>query len=346
MKKLTSTSLKPYHTFGLELNAKDIIEANTAEDFLQVWAQNPSEPKLIVGEGSNLLFCEDFEGIVVLNRLKGITVKESGSEWLLHVAGGENWHDLVTWTVEQDMPGLENLALIPGLVGSAPIQNIGAYGVELKAYCDYVDVLLLDNGQIKRLSALECEFGYRDSVFKRHLKDTAIVTGVGFRLPKQWQPVLGYGALSQLQDKEDLTAKDVYDMVCEIRRSKLPDPKVIGNAGSFFKNPVVTKSLGDSLLAAHPNMPCFHVNDAEVKLAAGWLIDQCGLKGHRVGGAAVHKQQALVLTNADKATSLDVITLAQEVVDTVHRQFGVKLEHEVRFIGRTAETHLEAICQR
>ncbi|MGF1770651.1 UDP-N-acetylmuramate dehydrogenase [Enterovibrio makurazakiensis] len=346
MKTLTSTSLKPYHTFGLELNAKKIVEANTVEDFLLVWAQKPSEPKLIVGEGSNLLFCEDFDGTVILNRLKGITVRETKTEWFLHVAGGENWHDLVTWTVENHMPGLENLALIPGLVGSAPIQNIGAYGVELKAHCDYVDVLMLDGGHTDRLSALECEFGYRDSVFKRQLKDKAIVTGVGFRLPKQWQPVLGYGALSQLQDKENLTAKDVYDMVCEIRREKLPDPKKIGNAGSFFKNPAVTKCLADRLLAAHPNMPCFYVNDAEVKLAAGWLIDQCGLKGYRVGGAAVHNQQALVLTNADKATSKDVVTLARQVVDTVHRQFGVNLEHEVRFMGRNAETDLEAACQR
>ncbi|WP_407331916.1 UDP-N-acetylmuramate dehydrogenase [Enterovibrio sp. 27052020O] len=344
MKILTNTSLKPYHTFGLALNAKEIIKAQKADDFLQIWKQKPDEPKLVVGEGSNLLFCEDFAGVVILNCLKGIEVKETSTEWLLHVAGGENWHDLVSWTIEQGMPGLENLALIPGLVGSAPIQNIGAYGVEFKESCDYVDVLMLDSGKTQRLSAKACEFGYRDSIFKRQLKDKAIVIAVGFKLPKQWEPVIGYGALSELNDIESLDAKHVYNKVCQIRRSKLPDPKEIGNAGSFFKNPVVATSLADNLRTEYPNMPSFGVNDSEVKLAAGWLIDQCGLKGHRIGGAAVHSQQALVLTNIGNATATDVLTLAQKVVDTVYDRFGVTLEHEVRFMGRTAETNLEVIC--
>ncbi|OEE63257.1 UDP-N-acetylenolpyruvoylglucosamine reductase [Enterovibrio norvegicus FF-454] len=344
MKILTNTSLKPYHTFGLELNANEIIKAQKSDDFLQIWKQRPDEPKLVVGEGSNLLFCEDFAGVIVLNCLKGIEVQETTNEWLLHVAGGENWHELVTNTVDRGMPGLENLALIPGLVGSAPIQNIGAYGVEFKSNCDYVDVLMLDSGEITRLTAQECEFGYRDSVFKHGLKDKAIVTAVGFKLPKCWKPVVGYGALSELGERDDLTAKDVYNKVCEMRCAKLPDPKEIGNAGSFFKNPVVAKSLADRLLLTHPTMPHFGVSDAEVKLAAGWLIDQCGLKGSCVGGAAVHSQQALVLTNTGKATAKDVLKLAKNVVETVYDRFGVTLEHEVRFMGRTAETNLEAIC--
>ncbi|SKA69902.1 UDP-N-acetylmuramate dehydrogenase [Enterovibrio nigricans] len=346
MKTLPTKSLKPFHTFGLDVDAKEIIEAHSVEDILAIWRDKESEPKLILGEGSNLLFCEDYAGIVILNRLKGIEVEEIVTGWRLHVAGGENWHDLVRWTVEQNIPGLENLALIPGLVGSAPIQNIGAYGVELNDRCEYVDALMLDSGEIVRLTAEECEFGYRDSIFKGRLKNKAMIVAVGLLLPKVWHPVIGYGALNELADKQDLSVLDVFNEVCTIRNEKLPNPKEIGNAGSFFKNPVVSKSQADNLEVHYDKMPRFTVSDDEVKLAAGWLIDQCGLKGCRIGGASVHEKQALVLTNAESATASDVVALAKHVVDTVNAKFGVTLEHEVRFIGASAETTLEAVCQR
>nr|WP_269449289.1 UDP-N-acetylmuramate dehydrogenase [Grimontia celer] len=346
MNILSTTSLKPFHTFGIDVQAKAIIEAQSAEDFIKIWRDRADEPKIVLGEGSNLLFCEDFDGIVILNRLKGIDVEETASHWHLHVAGGENWHHLVKWTVEQGMPGLENLALIPGLVGSAPIQNIGAYGVELNERCEYVDVLMLETGEVIRMGAGACEFGYRDSVFKRELKDKAIILAVGFQLSKAWKPVIGYGALGDLASKDDVSAKEVFDKVCEIRSEKLPDPNLLGNAGSFFKNPVVPKTQIKSLLADNEKIPSFEVSNSEVKLAAGWLIDQCGLKGKSVGGASVHDKQALVLVNSGGATASDVVTLAKEVVDTVQQRFGVLLEHEVRFMGATQETTLEAICQR
>ncbi|AMG30743.1 UDP-N-acetylmuramate dehydrogenase [Grimontia hollisae] len=345
MKTLSNTSLKSFHTFGIDINAKIIVEAQTADDLIRIWHDYANEAKLIVGEGSNLLFCENFDGVVVLNRLKGVEVEETEFDWHLHVAGGENWHQLVRWTIENGMPGLENLALIPGLVGSAPIQNIGAYGVELNERCEYVDVLMLESGEIVRMGAGDCEFGYRDSVFKRELKDKAIIVAVGLKLSKIWVPVIGYGALNDLSHKADLSAKEVFDKVCEIRREKLPDPEILGNAGSFFKNPVVPREQVKALLEQYEKMPSFDVSEREVKLAAGWLIDQCGLKGYCIGDAAVHNKQALVLINKGNATADNVIALAKHVVDTVYARFGVLLEHEVRFMGATAETTLEAICQ-
>lgn len=345
MNILPSTSLKPFHTFGIDVQAKLIIEANSTDDLMQIWRDHAGCPKLLVGEGSNLLFCEDFEGVVVLNRLKGIEIEETATAWRLHVAGGENWHNLVQMTVDNGMAGLENLALIPGLVGSAPIQNIGAYGVELNERCEYVDVLMLDSGEVVRMSADECAFGYRDSVFKRELKDRALIVAVGLQLPKAWSAVIGYGALRDLTECAEISAKDVFNKVCEIRSEKLPNPKLLGNAGSFFKNPVVSKVHADALITQYDEMPSFAVSDNQVKLAAGWLIDQCGLKGHRVGGASVHRHQALVLVNDGNATAHDVVTLASEVVATVEAKFGVRLEHEVRFMGREGETTLEAICQ-
>ncbi len=348
MKAHSNTSLKPFHTFGLDVHAKEIIDAQSTEDFLAIWRDDTYEalPKLIVGEGSNLLFCQDFEGLVVLNRLKGISISETDTHWHLHVAGGENWHELVRWTVEQNMPGLENLALIPGLVGSAPIQNIGAYGVELNDRCEYVDVLHLDTGDIQRLSAHECAFGYRDSIFKQSLKHGYVIVAVGLRLEKAWEPVLGYGALSDLAAQKTVSAQAIFDKVCEIRRAKLPDPYVLGNAGSFFKNPVVAASLGNKIREKYPEMPAYPAGDHQMKLAAGWLIEKAGLKGHKLGGAAVHEKQALVLINTGDASAQDVVQLAKHVVDTVFQSFGVELEHEVRFIGAVEETSLETVCQR
>ncbi|GAB7218087.1 UDP-N-acetylmuramate dehydrogenase [Dickeya oryzae] len=293
-------------------------------------------PTLILGEGSNILFLGDFHGIVLINRLKGIEVDETESEWMLHVGAGENWHQLVEYTLAHQIAGLENLALIPGCVGSAPIQNIGAYGVDLKHVCAYVDVLNLNTGEVNRLNAQECRFGYRDSIFKHEYQNGFAIIAVGLCLSKNWKPILEYGDLTRL-DPTTVTSRDVFDAVCQMRRSKLPDPKVMGNAGSFFKNPVVPSVIAEHILTHYPNAPHYPQPAGDVKLAAGWLIDQCGLKGYQIGQAAVHDKQALVLVNKGGASSDELIALARYVRNQVAAKFDVWLEPEVRFIAARGE---------
>ncbi|OOE82113.1 UDP-N-acetylenolpyruvoylglucosamine reductase [Salinivibrio siamensis] len=343
MKWLSDVSLTPHHTFGLPAHAHAIVEAHTVEDLYAIWqhADDLTLPKLVVGEGSNLLFCQDFQGVVVLNRLAGISVDDEGDHWVLHVGAGESWHNLVAWSIDNGFPGLENLALIPGCVGAAPIQNIGAYGVEFCERCAYVDIVNPLTQQTRRLTRAACQFGYRDSIFKTDAMTGWVITQVGFRLAKTWQPVLKYGALADL-DPERVSAQTIFDAVCAIRQAKLPDPRECGNAGSFFKNPVIDAHQAQTLQTCYPEIPMYFVGEGKKKLAAGWLIDQCGLKGKQVGGARVHPKQALVLTNANHATSQDVIQLAKQVVDEVKARFGVTLHHEVRFMGAKGETSLEA----
>lgn len=344
MKVLHDHGLAHYHTFGIDVNATQIVEAENIDDFIHIWHDSNfnNMPKLVVGHGSNLLFCEDYQGVIILNRIKGITLTETPTNFCLHVGGGEDWHQLVRWCVERNIGGLENLALIPGCVCSSPIQNIGAYGVELKDICQYVDVLNVITQEIKRYDAMSCQFGYRDSIFKHQLKDGHIIVAVGFCLPKEWQPKIAYAPLNQF-DVTTVTIQQVFEAVCEVRKAKLPDPTVIGNAGSFFKNPIISKNTLDELLIDYPALPSYGVDDQHVKLAAGWLIDQCGLKGYQIGGAKVHPQQALVLTNIGTATAQDIISLAQYVVNSVATKFNIVLEHEVRFMAANAETHLTEI---
>lgn len=333
-------SLKPWNTFGIDQSANEIVCAENEQQLLDAWqsAHALNQPVLILGEGSNVLFLESFNGTVIVNRIKGIQVTEQPDAWLLHVGAGENWHQLVQYTLRNNMPGLENLALIPGCVGSSPIQNIGAYGVELKQVCDYVDCIELATGKRSRLTAEMCHFGYRDSIFKHEYQDRFAIVAVGLRLAKQWQPVLSYGDLTRL-DPVTVTPQQVFDAVCHMRTTKLPDPKVNGNAGSFFKNPVVSQDTAQALLAQCPGAPHYTQHDGSVKLAAGWLIDQCQLKGVSVGGAAVHRQQALVLINSSNASSQDVVELAHCVRQKVGEKFAVWLEPEVRFIGAQGEVN-------
>lgn len=339
-------SLKPWNTFGIQRNANEIVRAENAQQLLDAWqnATENGEPVLILGEGSNVLFLEDFAGTVIVNRIMGIKVKEAEDSWHLHVGAGENWHRLVQYTLEKGMPGLENLALIPGCAGSSPIQNIGAYGIELKNVCEYVDCIELATGQALRLSAEQCCFGYRDSIFKHEYQDRYVIVAVGLRLAKAWNPVLTYGDLTRL-DPATVTPKEVFDAVCHMRMTKLPDPKVNGNAGSFFKNPVIGGETAKAFIEAWPMAPHYPQADGSVKLAAGWLIDRCDLKGVTVGGAAVHRQQALVLVNQGNATGSDVVQLAHHVRQRVGEKFNVWLEPEVRFIGRSGEVNaVEAIA--
>ncbi|PJG86174.1 UDP-N-acetylmuramate dehydrogenase [Conservatibacter flavescens] len=335
-------TLQPFHTFSLPAKAKNIVKVTALSALRSQWlaCQQQNEPVLFLGQGSNVLFLDDFHGTVFINHLRGIEHKQDDQFHYLHVQGGENWHGLVEWTLQHGIGGLENLALIPGCVGTAPIQNIGAYGVEFKDVCDYVDIMNLHNGEQFRLNAQACQFGYRESIFKHQYRDGYFIYAVGLKLAKQWSPVLGYGSLSTF-DPNTVTAQQVFDEVCLVRRTKLPDPNILGNAGSFFKNPVVEAKLADALKQDYPNMPYFPQHDGTVKLAAGWLIDQCGLKGFQIGGAAVHQNQALVLVNTGHATGSDVVELAHHVRQCVATKFNVCLQPEVRFIGLRGEIDSE-----
>lgn len=338
-----NANIKPYHTFALSQHCEVLVEVTTIDELMSVYA-NPEWshlPKLILGKGSNVLFTQYYQGVVVINRLLGIEVTQENDDVYLHVMGGEDWPDLVDMAVSQGWSGLENLALIPGCAGSAPIQNIGAYGVEFNNVCQYVEYLDLTSMTIHRLHREQCLFGYRDSIFKHELYGKGIITAVGLKLNKTWSPVLNYGPLQSLGDGCTLT--QVYDLVCQTRLDKLPDPEQIGNAGSFFKNPVISVEHYQTLKQQFPNIVAYPAGDA-MKVAAGWLIDQCGLKGVKVGGAQVHPNQALVLTNVDNATVDDVIQLARKVVDTVNQCYQIRLEHEVRFFGRQNEIYLDDIA--
>lgn len=341
-----SHSLTPYHTFHLPAKANRIVEITTAEMLLAEWqhAQQNQQPVLLLGQGSNVLFLEDFAGTVLINNLKGIQHREDADYHYLTVAGGENWHALVQWTLSKGMAGLENLALIPGCVGSAPIQNIGAYGVEFEKVCDFVEVLNLDSGEIFRLCKAECEFGYRESVFKQQYQHGFAIIAVGLKLPKAWQPVLTYGSLAEL-DPQTVTPQQIFDEVCAVRSSKLPNPDEFGNAGSFFKNPIVEFAKFQQILTRCNDIPHYPQPDGSIKLPAGWLIDQCQLKGFQIGGAAVHTKQALVLINKGNATGQDVLALAKAVRQKVREKFGVEIHPEVRFIGKTGEVDSELLTR-
>ncbi|ANI29571.1 UDP-N-acetylenolpyruvoylglucosamine reductase [Yersinia entomophaga] len=332
--------LKNLNTFALSAYATQVVSVESVSALTAAWneAKASNQPVLLLGKGSNVLFIEDFSGTVLLNRIKGIQCREDDTAWYLHVGAGENWHQLVCYSLQQQMAGLENLALIPGCVGSAPIQNIGAYGVELQKVCEYVDLLDLNTGEVRRLLAEDCAFGYRDSIFKHRYGEGFAIVAVGIKLNKDWKPTLGYGDLTRL-NPSTVTAREIFDSVCAMRRSKLPDPNVTGNAGSFFKNPIVSAEKAAEILRTYPTAPHYPQADNSVKLAAGWLIDQCSLKGHRIGGAAVHQQQALVLINLDDASSQDIVDLASHVRQQVALKFAVWLEPEVRFIAASGEVN-------
>ena len=336
MQILKNHNLKPYTSFGIDAIAEQFVTVTDLDELKQALSQ-PLVPKFILGGGSNVLFCDDFSGLVIQVALRGITVERSDEYIHLHVAAGENWHDFVLWTLEQGYPGLENMGLIPGVVGAAPVQNIGAYGVELKDVCEYVDILDIETLQVKRYLAEHCEFGYRDSIFKQALHGKVVIVNVGLKLARQWQAKTNYGPLAELGD--DLNAMRIFEQVCSTRASKLPDPRQLGNAGSFFKNPVIDKAEFSVLQLEHPQIPHYPAGD-KVKLAAGWLIDQCALKGVQIGGAQVHVNQALVLINTGTAIAADIVALAQHVQSSVFNRFGVKLEHEVRFMDKSGETTL------
>ena len=330
----SGVSLKPYNTFGLPAVARTLVRIASDADVRRV-VDSPElglAPKFILGGGSNIILTRDMPQVVLKVEVRGMrVVEERADAWIVESGAGEDWHELVKYTLDAGCPGLENLALIPGTVGAAPVQNIGAYGVELQDRFDSLDAVDLVTGRSVTIGPQACAFGYRDSVFKHMLTGRSLITRVRFRLPRPWQPVLGY---LELQKKMAETgtphpdAKQVFDWVCAIRHSKLPDPAVIGNAGSFFKNPVVTPEQCRDIIGRDPEIVHYPMPDGSVKLAAGWMIDACGWKGKTVGDAGVYEKQALVLVNRGAAIGSEVMTLALAIQESVYGRFGIRLEHE------------------
>lgn len=333
-----NVNLKSYNTFGVEVYCDYFVEINSIADFKELIPNKiyTSTAKLIIGGGSNLLFTNDFKGLVIKNNLKGKEiVSESDTEVLVKVSAGEVWHEFVLWCIDKNYAGLENLSLIPGCVGASPMQNIGAYGVEIKEVFDQLEAYSVVDGGLKVFTKGECEFGYRESVFKHKYKNQFLIASVTFRLKKN--PVLNtsYGAINtELQNMQitQPSIKDVSNAVINIRQSKLPDPKVTGNAGSFFKNPEVTQAKHHELKKKFDTLVAYSLENGNYKLAAGWLIEQCGLKGFEYKGAAVHTKQALVLINKNNATGADVLDLSGIVIKHVFDKFDVQLEREVNII--------------
>jgi UDP-N-acetylmuramate dehydrogenase len=345
--------LQPFNTFHIVAKAHALVRIRGEADVQAVltdptWA---AARKFVLGGGSNIVLTGDVKPLVLKVEVMGRRlVQETAKAFIVEAGAGENWHDFVTWTLEAGYPGLENMALIPGTVGASPVQNIGAYGVELQDRFDSLDAIDLQTGQVFTLNAAQCAFGYRDSVFKHAsasdavaghqpvgLRDRALILRVRFALPKPWRPVLGYADIEKKMLEHGVsqpTAQQLYDWVCAIRRAKLPNPDVIGNAGSFFKNPTVTPEQCADIIAREPKLVHYVLADGSVKLAAGWLIDACGWRGKSVGQAGVYEKQALVLVNRGTAVEGsgaiggEVMTLAKAIQTSVYERFGIRLETE------------------
>jgi UDP-N-acetylmuramate dehydrogenase len=339
-------SLTALNTFGIAARAERMARIRGEADLQALMRQSGwrTDEVFVLGGGSNIVLTGDIRKLVLKVEVPGRRlVREDARGWLVEAGAGESWHGLVDWTLAQGWPGLENMALIPGTVGAAPVQNIGAYGVELQDRFHSLDAIDLETGQAFTLDAAQCGFGYRDSVFKHTragergfgLAGRALILRVRFWLPKPWKPVLGYLDLERKREETGVFAPDarqIFDWVCEVRRAKLPDPAVIGNAGSFFKNPSVTPEQCADIIGRDPRVVHYPMPDGSIKLAAGWLIDACGWKGKAVGHAGVYEKQALVLVNRGDAehpcTGGEVMTLARAIQTSVYERFGIRLEPE------------------
>ncbi len=348
-----NVALQAFNTFGIVAKAQVLIRLRSVADVLQVVGDPELEalPKFVLGGGSNIVLTGDVRSLVLKVEIMGRSVlQDHPGHALVEAGAGENWHDLVRWTLDQGLPGLENLAMIPGTVGASPVQNIGAYGLELQDRFDSLDAVDLVSGREFSLDAAQCAFRYRDSAFKHRaphgsasvattgmgLADRALITRVRLRLPKPWKPVLGYLDIQRKMAETGITAPEpgqLFDWICEIRSAKLPDPKQIGNAGSFFKNPTVSSEQCADIIAREPRIVHYRLLDGTVKLAAAWLIDACGWKGKSIGNAGVHERQALVLVNRggtkNPVTGGEVMTLAKAIQTSVYERFGIMLEPEL-----------------
>lgn len=328
---LPPSNLRELHTFGLEASADEVVPCKGMKDLAQA-LEVGDRPWLMLGEGSNVVFTEDFRGRVILNRFKGRLAQRDGDGRVrLTLGAGENWDEVVRWTLDEGWGGLENLSLIPGTVGAAPVQNIGAYGVELSDVLSQVRVWDRREGQEQVLSSKRCDLSYRHSIFKEQ-RGRFIITEVELKLPGSWTPRLQYGDLGERVGR-DPSPGEVAAAVVALRKSKLPDPVELGNAGSFFKNPVVTAERAHRLKEDHPDLPSYPIDDAHCKIPAAWLIDRCGFKGRSHGGVRVHPQQALVLTNTGEGKGDELLSLTREILQSVNDSFGIRLEPEVLLMG-------------
>lgn len=338
MNILQNISLKTYNTFGIDAVAKQFVEVNTLEELCVLCAAfNLSDRKLLIlGGGSNILLTGNFDGMVIRMNLKGIkTVKEDDQHVWIKSMAGEVWHDFVLHCIDKNLGGIENLSLIPGCVGAAPMQNIGAYGVELKDSFESLEAVEIATGDVTTFNKDQCNFGYRESIFKQDAKGKYIIASVTLRLNKQPQFNTTYGAIQQTLTERGITelnVKAISDAVIHIRQTKLPDPKVLGNAGSFFKNPEIGNEQFDALKQQYPEIVGYPVGSERTKVAAGWLIEQCGWKGERVGNTGSHKQQALVLVNYGNATGNEIYELAMAIQQSVKDKFGITILPEVNLI--------------
>jgi len=331
-------SLKQYNTFGIAANAAYFSEISNLEQLQETlgYAQKQKLPLMILGGGSNILFTGNYHGLILKNALKGIEAINSQNDVLVKVSAGENWHSFVMYCIENHYCGLENLSLIPGCVGASPMQNIGAYGVEQRDFFYALEAIEIKTGEKHTFYKDDCAFGYRESIFKHELKDKYVIVSVTFKLNKKASLNISYGAIIQELEKMQVQQPDIKDVsnaVINIRRSKLPDPKEIGNAGSFFKNPVVSNDLVDSIKQNYPDLVSYPIDEHSSKLAAGWLIEKAGWKGYKKGDAGVHRLQALVLVNYGDATGQEIFDLSREILQDVFNKFGVQLEREVNIIG-------------
>lgn len=333
-----NTELLPFNTFHVPARAAKLARFRSADELRTLLAHPDLKdlPRLVIGGGSNMLFTRDWPGVVLLNEVEGFDVVEETTDHVVVRSGaGVWWHDFVSHCVRQGWGGIENLSLIPGKVGAAPMQNIGAYGVEIKDTFDHLEALRISDGSVVRFSAAECRFGYRESFFKREGKGQYVILTVAFRLAKHPQLHTHYGSIKHELDKRGITAPTIADVsaaVIHIRQSKLPDPKTLGNAGSFFKNPVVPTETADRIKLGHPDVVAFPTGDGQSKLAAGWLIEQAGWKGFRERTYGVHKDQALVLVNHGGSTGEEIYDLSTRILESVRSKFGVELEREVNII--------------
>ncbi|NND79115.1 MAG: UDP-N-acetylmuramate dehydrogenase [Maribacter sp.] len=337
MKIQKNISLKKYNTFGINAKAKFFCEIKSTHELQKTLQLNDYPDRLILSGGSNMLLAKDIEALVLYINIKGKEIiAEDDDHVHLKVMAGEVWHDMVLWCLEHNYGGLENMSLIPGNTGTAPIQNIGAYGVELKEVFECCEVMNIEDQSTRSFTTEDCNFGYRDSYFKNEGKGKYIITSVTFKLTKRNHKLnTSYGAINAELERKGIknpTIKDVSEAVVTIRQSKLPDPAELGNSGSFFKNPVLSKSEFDQFISRHPDAKYFMVSDDEYKIPAGWLIEQCGFKGKRYGDAGVHKNQALVLVNYGSATGAEIIGLAEKIMEKVHETYGIRISPEVNII--------------
>ena len=329
-------SLKPYNTFGIEAKAQFFAEFTSLDELKTLLQKFINQPKLILGGGSNILLTKDFEGIVLKNNILGIEqIKEDEQHVYLKVGAGENWHQFVLYCIAHNFAGIENLSLIPGTVGAAPMQNIGAYGIEIKEVIEDVEAVHIQDLEETHFSNQDCKFGYRESIFKHAVKGQYIITNVLFRLNKQPTFNVSYGAIQQTLKEMDISAlsiKAISDAVIQIRQSKLPDPQEIGNAGSFFKNPEIPVKQFELLKNKYPNIPSYPVNEHLIKVPAGWLIDQAGWKGKRMGAIGVHDRQALVLVNHGGGEGSTILELSKKIQESVLDKYGIHLHPEINII--------------